>query len=133
MENIINTKQLCDWLGISESTAYEWRKTKNLPYKKISKKIIKYNTAEVQEWLDKNSINAADYEPNQSGDTLKENLSPYGNKSEVDYYLADSLREELRKKNTGRKHMSKEEIDKYVDYELKRINSVVKALLEESK
>lgn len=55
-ENIINTKKLCEWLEISENTAYNWRKYNGLPYKKITKKTIQYDREEVINWLNKNSM-----------------------------------------------------------------------------
>jgi predicted DNA-binding transcriptional regulator AlpA len=51
MSELINTKQLCDWLSISENTAYNWRKKENMPYIQITRKTIKYDKNEVIKWL----------------------------------------------------------------------------------
>lgn len=54
MSDLINTKQLCEWLGISENTAYNWRKNENLPYTQLTKRTIKYDIDKVNLWLKNN-------------------------------------------------------------------------------
>jgi predicted DNA-binding transcriptional regulator AlpA len=54
MDELINTKQLCNWLGISENTAYNWRKNQKLPFIKLTKKTIKYDKKEIIKWLQDN-------------------------------------------------------------------------------
>jgi len=54
MSELINTKQLCDWLGISKNTAYNWRKTNKLPYIQFSRTLVKYDKEEIIKWLKSN-------------------------------------------------------------------------------
>lgn len=54
MSELINTKQLCEWLGISANTAYNWRKNEKLPFIQITQKTIKYDKDEITKWLKAN-------------------------------------------------------------------------------
>jgi len=45
----ISEKELCEWLNISTSTAWRWRK-EGMPYIG-KKKSIRYNKEEVENWL----------------------------------------------------------------------------------
>jgi excisionase family DNA binding protein len=54
MSELINTKELCQWLGISENTAYNWRKNEKLPFIQLSRKTIKYDKNEIIKWLRNN-------------------------------------------------------------------------------
>lgn len=45
----ITEKELCEWLGISTTTAWRWRK-QGMPYMG-KKKSIRYNKKEVEKWL----------------------------------------------------------------------------------
>ncbi|HBN82576.1 MAG TPA: DNA-binding protein [Clostridiales bacterium] len=47
--DIITEKQLCEWLSISPSTAWRWRKA-GMPYMG-KKKSIRYSKKEVEKWL----------------------------------------------------------------------------------
>lgn len=48
-ENLINTKQLMEWLSINKNTANNWRR-KGMPYKQFGKKIM-YDKGEIVEWV----------------------------------------------------------------------------------
>lgn len=49
MADWITERELCEWLNISTTTAWRWRK-EGLPY--IGrKKSIRYNKKEVEKWL----------------------------------------------------------------------------------
>lgn len=50
MSNIVNTKQLAMYLGVTDQTLYNWRKNNGLPYMQLTRKKILYNLEEVMEW-----------------------------------------------------------------------------------
>lgn len=45
----MNNKQICQWLAISKTTLYKWRKL-GLPYSSVEGMSV-YNKAQVNEWL----------------------------------------------------------------------------------
>lgn len=52
MEKILYTKrELAEMLGVSEFTIEYYRKKKGLPFLKMGKKTVKYDIADVREWL----------------------------------------------------------------------------------
>lgn len=56
LDDLITTKQLCEWLGISENTAYNYRKIQGLPFLQLTRKTIKYDKDEVRKWLKEKGI-----------------------------------------------------------------------------
>lgn len=48
-EDLITTKELCEWLKISKATASNWRK-QGMPYYGKSRS-LRYKKTEVQKWL----------------------------------------------------------------------------------
>lgn len=57
--DLITTKELMEWLNISENTAYNWRKYKGLPYIQITRKTIMYDKEKVKEWLESKGMGGA--------------------------------------------------------------------------
>lgn len=53
IENYITTKELCDWLKISNNTANNWRR-KGLPYIRVGN-TVRYDKEQVQKWLSEQS------------------------------------------------------------------------------
>jgi predicted DNA-binding transcriptional regulator AlpA len=53
---MINTKQLCALLKISDKTAYNWRKNEGLPYIQITPKKIQYDEVDVMEWVKTHNV-----------------------------------------------------------------------------
>ncbi|MCT4664837.1 MAG: helix-turn-helix domain-containing protein [Flavobacteriales bacterium] len=50
-EELITTKELCEWLKISKATASNWRK-QGMPYYGKARS-LRYKKSEVNKWLDK--------------------------------------------------------------------------------
>jgi predicted site-specific integrase-resolvase len=49
-EELMTTKELCEWLKISKATASNWRK-QGMPYTGKDRS-LRYAKSEVQQWLD---------------------------------------------------------------------------------
>lgn len=54
MSEFITEEELCEWLKISQNTAYRWRKN-GMPYLRIERS-IRYDKDKVKEWIQKNSL-----------------------------------------------------------------------------
>lgn len=55
MGEIITEKELCEWLKITQMTAYRWRKA-GMPYMGKTKS-IRYDKEKVQQWLEQRGSN----------------------------------------------------------------------------
>ncbi len=56
MENLLNTKQLADYLGVAESTIIQYRLKGIGPrYVKIGH-LVRYRKVDAEEWVDKQAV-----------------------------------------------------------------------------
>ena len=50
MEQLVNVDQLAGYLGVKESTVYQWVHEGKLPNYKVGK-LVKFRISEVEDWL----------------------------------------------------------------------------------
>jgi excisionase family DNA binding protein len=56
VDNLITTKQLAEYLNLSEQVLYLWRKQKKgPPYITVGAKFIRYRKNDVEEWITNNN------------------------------------------------------------------------------
>lgn len=55
MEELLTTKELCEWLKITRATAWRWRE-KGMPHIGTGKS-IRYNKSDIIKWLAKQTQN----------------------------------------------------------------------------
>lgn len=54
-KRFINTKELAEYLGITEGTVRVWVCHKKIPYVKIGR-LVKFDLQEIDGWVDKNRV-----------------------------------------------------------------------------
>lgn len=113
---IINTKQLCEWLKISSNTAYNWRKNEGLPYTQLTKRTIQYDKEEVEKWLknrNKAMVDPKDIALKETMDKLKINLQGNFIEKSIDDKL--SLYDQLLQFGHEFTILDKQELLKYME------------------
>jgi len=117
---MINTKQLCEILKISDKTAYNWRENEGLPYIRVGPKKIQYNEDDVMEWVKTHNIEARlkvdieDLEHNQTGKIIDKQFENFEKKT---------TEEQLNLYNLVIKYATKN-----MTYEGTKLDEVVKAV-----
>ena len=56
--DLFNEEQAAEYLGITLRTLREWRKVKNVPYVRLSGKVIRYRKVDIDLWLSRRVIGA---------------------------------------------------------------------------
>ena len=51
MENLLKTHEAAEFLGVKPSTIRKWVRIGFIPYLKIGKRSIRFDPAELREWL----------------------------------------------------------------------------------
>jgi excisionase family DNA binding protein len=60
-ENLLKPQELAAYLGISLNTVYSWVWSKKIPYHKPGGKLVRFNLADVDEYLKKCKIKPNPY------------------------------------------------------------------------
>ena len=60
-ENLLKPQELAAYLGISLNTVYSWVWSKKIPYHKLGRKLLRFNLADVAEYLQKCKIKPNPY------------------------------------------------------------------------
>ena len=51
LQDLFNTNELADSLGISPRTVYTWRKERGLPFVRVGPRLIRFDVDLVEAWL----------------------------------------------------------------------------------
>jgi len=52
LQDLFNTDELSDSLGISPRTVYAWRKHRGLPFVRVGPRLIRFDIFSVEAWLE---------------------------------------------------------------------------------
>lgn len=56
MDRLLQPTEVADMVGVKIETIYKWTREGKIPYKRVGKMTIRFDRAEVQEWLDKKTV-----------------------------------------------------------------------------
>lgn len=56
--------ELAEYINVSNQTIYKWVREKTIPHQKLGKKMIRFDKAQIDRWLEKGNFNTEEEKKN---------------------------------------------------------------------